>query len=195
MIPLLSILIPTIIGRENEFSLLRSKIEKLRVKKEVELLYCIDNKEMTIGEKRGLLYENAKGVYSWQIDDDDTISDDSINLILKAIESNQPCITFQECCYINGERYTSNHSLKYDDWGEKQDGFDYVRTPFFKSVIKTEIAKSVPIPNIRYGEDHEWARALKPHLRNEVHIDKELYIYQHNSKPEDHNERYGFNND
>ena len=160
---------------------------------EIEVISCFDNKEMTIGEKREILYKEANGLYSWQIDDDDAISPDSINIILNAIKENPDadCITFRENCMINGKYYSSNHSLKYDDWGENQDGFDYVRTPFYKDVIKTDIAKSVPFEHIRYGEDHAWARALKPHLKNEIHIDQELYFYIHNSKPEDHNERYG----
>jgi hypothetical protein len=92
---------------------------------------------------------------------------------------------------MNGNRYTCNHSLIYDDWRDNFDGYDFVRTPFYKDVIKTEIARSVPFEHIRYGEDHAWSRALKPHLKSEIHIPEELYIYQHTSKPEEFNERYG----
>ena len=195
--PLLSILIPTVVGRESEFSRLRQSVQDqakwiiLTDQDEVEILFAIDNKQMTICEKREWLYGQASGLYSWQIDDDDTIANDAIWEIFKANIYNPDCITFKEHCTINGSIFRSNHSLKYDDWGEKQDGFDYVRTPFMKSVIKTEIAKSVPVPHLRYSEDHEWARLLKPHLKTEIHIDQELYFYQHNSKPEDHNIRYG----
>jgi hypothetical protein len=59
-----------------------------------------------------------------------------------------------------------------------------------KSVIKTEIARSVPIPKIRFGEDHQWAQALKPHLKSEIHIPQDIYFYQHQSS--DFSERYGF---
>jgi hypothetical protein len=196
--PLLSILIPTTIGREAEFGKLRSEIEHQKNLlgmgfsfNPISVLYAVDNKEMTIGEKREWLYHNSPGQYSWQIDDDDTIPLGAISKILYNITKHPDCITFMEYCTINGSVFSSNHSLKYQDWGEHQDGFDYVRTPFFKSVIKTEIAKSVPVPHIRFGEDHQWARLLKPCLNNEIHIDEYLYYYQHNSKPEDHNTRYG----
>ena len=198
--PLLSILIPTTIERSIEYYRLIDRLNKVypSLNKDgfVEEITDHAGKEITIGEKREGLYRYANGLYSWQIDDDDSISDDAIRLILEAIKQNPDCITFQEHCNINGSIFKSNHSLQYSGWegdGQKElyDGFHYHRTPFMKSVIKTDIARSVPIPHIRFGEDHQWAQTLKPHLKTEVHIPDELYHYIHNSKPEDHNGRYG----
>lgn len=195
MTPLLSIMIPLTPDRRDSYSELMDIIIKqmfaLGLEEQIQCTFDLDNKEVAIGEKRERMYANAIGEYTWQIDSDDSIHFMAIHEIWEALKTNPDCVTFQERCLINEQYFSSNHSLRYDDWGESQDGFDYVRTPFMKSVIKTEIARSVPIPHIRYGEDHEWAKALKPHLKTEVHIDKELYIYQHNSKPEDFNERYG----
>lgn len=192
--PLLSILIPTVIGRENEFNALKKLLESMSKELPSGLIECrvmVDDKKMTIGEKRERLYKQANGLYSWMIDDDDSIAYNSVQLILKAISENPDCITFKENCIMNGYYYTCNHSLKYDDWKNDFDGFDFVRTPFYKDVIKTKIARSIPFEHIRYGEDHAWSRALKPNLKTEVHIDEELYFYIHNSKPEQFNERYG----
>lgn len=197
---LLSILIPTVIGREDKynslFSVIMKQIEALpeNYRLLISINKRVDNKEMTIGEKRELLYRQAAGDYSWQIDDDDSISDNAIKLILEAIKQNPDCITFREHCMMDGKEYKSNHSLEYADWegdGSRilEDGFHFHRTPFMKSVIKTEIARSVPIPHIRYGEDHQWAQALKPHLKTEVHIPEDIYFYQHQSS--DPTERYG----
>lgn len=208
---LLSILIPTVFGRESELNALMNCLRQqvtLRMgtcfEKDgyvfmgegdhfspIEIIWLRDHKEMPIGEKRERLYSAAHGKYSLMIDDDDLLAPDAIQLIISAIETNPDCVTYEERCFINGIYFKSNHSTKYDDWGENIDGYDYVRTPFMKSVIKTDIARSVPIPHIRYGEDHEWAKSLKPFLHTEIHIDKEIYYYEHNSKPEDHNERYG----
>lgn len=159
-----------------------------------EVVMMQDRKEMTIGEKREIMYQKAKGLYSWQIDSDDDIADDAIELILEAIKQEPDCITFEEYVNIDGKEYKSNHSLSYPGWvgnGEYllSDGFHFWRTPFFKSVIKTEIARSVPILHIRFGEDNEWADKLQPHLKTEVHIPKQLYLYKHISSP--FNERYG----
>lgn len=165
-------------------------------KNEIELILSQDNKELTIGEKRENLYKMATGLYSWQIDSDDSISDNAIQLILEAIKNNSEvdCITFEEAINIDGKIEKSNHSLTYGDWegqggNELWDGFHYHRTPFFKSVIKTDIARSVPIPHIRWAEDHQWSQALKSHLHSEIHIDQQLYHYIHKSS--NPAERYG----
>lgn len=163
----------------------------------IELIEFTDNRELTIGEKREKLYGFSNGLFSIQIDSDDDISDNAIELILKAIKENPDvdCVTFEERCQMNGQLYCSNHSLRYDDWegdGSKllSDGFHFHRTPFYKNVIKNSIAQSVPFEHIRFGEDHAWSISLKPHLKTEVHISKQLYYYihEHNQTFE---ERYG----
>jgi len=206
MQPLLSILIPTVVGREKElnngfFSGKNSQISDVYTSGyleincgDFEVILLKDNKEMTIGEKRELLYQRARGIYSQQLDDDDNLAPNAIQLILEAIKSNPeiPVITFREKCFMNGEYKSSNHSIKYDKWQDNLDGYDYVRTPFYKDVIRTDIAKSVPFPHIRYNEDEQFAIAIKPLLTDEIHIDEELYIYQYSPK-ESNEERYGFN--
>lgn len=161
----------------------------------VEIMYCSDDRQLMVGEKRDMLYRRANGAYSWMIDDDDDISANALGEIAKAMTNQPDCITFKEMCHMNGQSFIANHCLKYKDWADNEDGYDFVRTPYFKDVIKTAIAKKVPVPHIRYGEDHAWSRLIKPHLKSEVHIDQPIYIYQHNSKPHEHNKRYGFDKD
>lgn len=201
--PLLSILVPTVVGREEVFNRLMMKLQSTYSGDCVEYYYEKDNKEMTLGEKRQLMYQMASGLFSWEIDDDDDVADNAIQSIIDVIKLSGEyidCITFQEHCIMNGKEYSSNHLLEYNDWegdgnGLLWDGFHFHRTPFYKDVIKTEIARSVPFEPIRFGEDHAWSRALKPHLKKEVHIPRNIYYYIHNSKPEEFNERYGFNAD
>lgn len=218
MIVNLSILIPTVYGRENNLSSLLKSLSKyspIDVKsdlkenefgyigtrydlEDVEIIVVKDNKQNTIGAKREYMYSLANGLYSQMTDDDDELAPNAIQLILEAIKSNPEvdCITFEEHIDIDGKIEKSNHSLIYGDWegeGGKElwDGFHYHRTPFMKDVIRTDIARSVPIPHIRFGEDHQWAQALKPRLKTEVHIPEQLYKYIHSST--DFNERYGYN--
>ena len=160
----------------------------------IEVLVFEDAKIMTIGEKRELLYKHAKGTHSIQVDSDDLLSPNAIQLILEAIRSNPeiPVITFRERCMMNGEYKSSNHSIRYEKWQDNFDGYDYVRCPFYKDVIRTDIAKQAPFNRVRWNEDEQQSMALKPFLTDEIHIDEELYYY--NYEPKDtHEERYGFN--
>lgn len=211
---MLSILIPTVVGADRFCSwnnLLGKIFSQSELKREagrvirigdycmnywqsdanIEVISCFDEKQLTIGEKRELLYKEANGLYSWQIDDDDDIAPNAIELILEAIKSNPeiPCITFRERCMINGQYKSSNHSIKYPQWMDNNDGYDFVRCAFYKDVIRTDIAKSVPFPHIRYNEDEQWSMAIKPFLADEIHIDQELYHYIYNET--NHQERYG----
>lgn len=162
----------------------------------IEILVFEDAKIMTIGEKRELLYKHAKGTHSIQVDSDDLLAPNAIQLILEAIRSNPEisCITFKERCMINGEYKSSNHSIRYPQWMDNSDGYSFVRCPFYKDVIRTDIAKSVPIPHIRYNEDEQQSMALKPFLTDEIHIEEELYYYNYEPK-ESHETRYGFDKD
>ena len=193
---LLSIQVPTVIGREQTFNKLTNHIQKcisLVAPDDIEFLSCKDNKEISIGRKRQLLYESSKGKYSWQIDDDDFITNDAIQLIYEACKEDADCITFQEKCIFVGQHpliRLANHSIKYQRWAEHKDGFYYVRTPYFKDVIKTEHCLKAGVKDVRFGEDHLFAVAIKPLLKTEVHISKPLYIYEY-SRTEAHNKKYG----
>lgn len=192
---LLSIQIPYTYERQKEFDILTNELSMQIIKGGysdlVEIIFDNTGKEMTIGEKRNILYNKSKGIWSVQWDSDDWIHPQGLKLIVEALQANPDvdCCTYEEYIDIDGKIQRSSHSLKYADWANDTDGFDYVRTPFMKSVIKTEIAKSVPIPHIRFGEDHQWAQALKSHLHTEIHIDEQIYKYIHRSS--DHNIRYG----
>lgn len=213
--PLLSILIPTVVGREYDLDNLLSSIKKycvLDVKselkenhwgytgvkydcEEVEVIIAKDDKKNPIGAKREYLYQICSGEYAVQWDDDDDIADGGVAEILSAAKNKPDCITYQERVIMDGVEYKSNHSLCYSGWVgdgsvELSDGFHFWRTPFFKSVIKSAIAKEVPIPHERFGEDNMWADALRPMLATEIHIDKQIYLYNHVSTPFD--KRYGF---
>lgn len=212
MNPLLSILIPTVTGREESFhklidfllsqckpaTVFMNVVQVMQepfyeVEQEVEIIIYKDNKEISIGEKRNELYKRAHGKFSWMIDDDDWTHYEAIKLIIDAIKSNPDadCIGFKELCIYNGKRVeSSNFSLKYKEWADNYDGFNHVRTPFHKTPIATKLCQSVGVKDLRYGEDHQFAKDIYPLLENEVYIDEFLYYYRHNDK-EEHNEKYG----
>lgn len=194
---LLTIAIPTVDNRILKFAELNAElirqINQANLQDVVEVIHRNDNKQMTIGEKRELLYKQANGTHVWQIDDDDWVHRMAVRMIVGAIKQHNPdCIGFKEKCIFDDKIIkSSNISNKYHAWADNQDGFDYVRTPHFKAVIRKDIATSVKIPHIRWNEDEQFAKKVLPLLKNEFYIDEFVYIYRHSSQ-EKHEEKYGF---
>jgi len=188
----LTICIPSVTERHSVFTELFNHISKQVVnnKSEVEILCDIDNKEVSIGAKRQRMLQKALGKYITMVDDDDFVADDYVEKILKATESNPDFIGFEiECSGIAGK--TESVSNSWNDWGEKVGGFDYVRTPYHKSPIKTEIARQIGFKDMRYAEDYDFSKRLKQSslIQNEVFIQKVMYFYRFKDEP--HNKKYG----
>jgi len=192
---ILSILIPTTTDRQADFERLESELQKQIGNKQVEVFSLCDNKEVSVGAKRNELYKMAQGKYSVMIDSDDWVPPYYIKEVLKAAKQDKDCIGYIEACLINGEEKKSLISLKCEKWCEfspAKEGFHYHRTPFFKVPIKTEICKYVGVKDMRFAEDHDFAKRVHMMLKDEAFINKEMYYYHANSMTrEEHNKRYG----
>lgn len=192
----LSILIPTVEGREEKLQRLKSilvpQLEKVLNENEeilVELIIAKDNKEISIGRKRQKLLEKAKGEYIVFIDDDDTISKDYVSSILKNLGAD--AVGFLIDCYSDGV-YTgrAKASRIYLDWADNVDGFRYVRNIYHKTAHLRTLALQTGFKDLRYGEDYDYCKRLAPLIKTENFIDKIMYFYQYSSA-EDHNRKYG----
>lgn len=193
---LLCVCIPTVVGREQQFETLFNKIgnqvRDLNLTKEIDCVVFKDNKEISIGLKRDKMYKLSKAYYTVQIDDDDDVPDDYIKTVYDTLIANPDvdCIGYIERVVMDGVTKYSKISNQFNEWATKGD--HYERTPFFKVPIKTAICQQVGVSDLRFGEDHDFARRIKPHLKTEVFIDKAMYYYTgHSLTAEQHKERYG----
>lgn len=192
--PIITIAIPTVQSRKMQFHILwnylHNEIEKYRLQDKVELIYESDNKEISIGAKRQKLIDRANGEYLVMIDDDDWIADQYLIDVLEACRSGADTIGYLEDCSFDLRKWkTSCISLKWDKWDTHIGGYDYVRTPYFKNPIKTELVKIVGCADLRWGEDEDFAKKILPLLKTESFINKKMYIYRY--KTESHNQKYG----
>lgn len=192
----LSICIPSVVGREKQLEELYGFIEDQSKGLSVEIITDVDNKEVSIGFKRDRMYKRCVGKYAVQIDDDDWVSDNYVENVLDAIEDNPDCVGYKEHCLMDGLTRYSSFSLKHEQWQQlkrpDKDGIIYYRTPFTKSPIKTEICKRVGVRNMRFAEDHDFAKRVYSQLRKEVFIDEIMYYYSANSlTAKQFKERYG----
>lgn len=186
----LSILIGTVKERQEMFDKLKSHIDKQISgrSQSVELIFISDNKEISIGAKRQMLLELAKGDYVVFIDDDDWVSDTYVTDILSAITTKPDCVGFDILCTTNGiDEQLARASMQYK-WADNVDGFRYVRRTYHKTPVKRSIALAAGFEDIRYGEDFKYSVRLKVHT--EVLIPKILYYYRYTTDLT-HNQRYG----
>lgn len=199
----LSILIPTIVGREEVFNEMFLSLSKQYMYKHfrktkstegslytesriyfldgLEIIYCKDNKEITVGEKRNRLINMAHGQYVSFIDDDDRISADYIKELLEGIETGADIITFNVSVSINGAVPKICYYSMYFD-ADRNEPNAYFRLPNHLMCVKRELALQVPFKEVNFGEDADYAVRLKPLLKSEHSIDKVLYHYDFDSQ-------------
>ena len=160
----LSVLVPTLSSRSEHLQSLLSELNYQIQSKPVQVLWLGDNKSMTVGEKRNLLLDLAKGEFVSFVDDDDKIADNYIDTLLKAIDDNPDCTVI---CF-HGEQTTD---------GKKDLPFRYNRNfgRNYKTVIDGQRWKvmlpdhlcawrkskiTVRFPSKNLGEDHQWSREM-----------------------------------
>ena len=181
----LTILIPTLHSRIDKLKGLLSELNYQIQSKPVQILWVGDNKSMTTGEKRNLLMNSAKGQFISFIDDDDKVSENYVDIILKAIDDN----SHKTVICFKGEK--TNEGVKdlpfmYDisagrNHKREIDGIRYhVMVPDHLCVWnKSHITEQFPAKNL--GEDHDWARSMAFSYKEKdvVLLEDTLYYYQY----------------
>jgi len=171
-----SILICSITGRESLLGRILSLLESQKNKK-VEILVETDDRKMTIGEKRNILLQRARGDYIAFVDDDDLVVNDYISKVLQAVETNPDCCGMEGLLISLSKKTKTKfiHSIRYDHWFVKE-GI-YYRTPNHISPVKRELALQAVFPESNHGEDHTYSRQLFPLLKTEEYIEGPIYFY------------------
>jgi len=182
--PLLSILIPTIEGRERFFDFITKKlthqINQVGADK-VQLLFYKDKRgENTTGHKRNVLIEQSTGKYVVFVDDDDNVSNRYVATIINAInEHDVDAFGIQGIYTENGANSTYFETGLKHHW-EKTNGW-YTRTINHISPIKREHAIKIKFPDKVFGEDYEWTMELKASglLKTDHIIKEKIYFYEY----------------
>lgn len=146
---------------------------------QVEILTLIDNKVRSIGKQRQNLIDIAEGNYIVFIDDDDRVSDNYIEEILKGINNNPgtDVFVFDSDVLQNGKFwFRAKFSITHvpETWEN--------RKPCHKHVFKASIARKHKYKDMGWGEDVDWLSRVFEDLHNEVYLENILYFYDSNSE-------------
>lgn len=176
---MLSVLIPSLNKRNEQLELLLSDLEKQVGDKNVQIVHLSDDGQMSIGQKRTMLLIMAKGEYVTFVDDDDSVSPDYIDKILKALESKPDCCSMTgRITFSDGYSRPFIHSLKYDKWIDDHENKVYYRPPNHLNVVRKDLALKAGFPMINSGEDRVYSSRLFPLLNREEWIEGVLYEYK-----------------
>lgn len=176
---LFSILIPSIPERLETAQRLVNNLNNMFWEQPVEILLLMDNKKMSIGEKRNKLIGLSKGEYFAFCDDDDDITG-WYYYILDAIKlSKADVITFKQSAVIDGNCTTVDFDLNHKE-NEifVTDGITK-RMPFHVCAWKRELVKNIKFPDKNWGEDDVWIRKALKKVKTQHKIDDILHIYTH----------------
>jgi len=191
---LLTVMILSIPSRiENAISLMKKLDEQLGNRRSVEILVLTDNRSQSISEKRNVLLNAARGQFVCFLDDDDGISNNYIDVLLKSIKENPDvdCISFDQFCSLDGEPMNVSFGIGNPHgqlWRTEDETLgDIKRPPYHMCLFKRELAQSEQFRPMyaangqSYGEDFDWLIRLYPKIQKEYHINDHLHMYVYNS--------------
>ena len=175
----LTILICTLTTRKDKLQNLMNILNpQLNANKNVNIFIGSDSGKLSIGAKRDILLKKATGKYVVFIDDDDVVSSDYVELILRAAEYGSDCIGMEGIITtdgINPKRFI--HSIRNKKW-EEVNGV-YLRYPNHLNPIRTKLAKKVGFNrDLNNGEDKAYSDNVFPMLKSETYIGKSIYEYK-----------------
>jgi Glycosyl transferase family 2 len=187
-----SILICTLEERQHLFQQLHNKlveqINNAHLQNDIEILFCRDNRQHSIGEKRNILLQTSQGEYVSFIDDDDDIHNDYVPMLYKALQENPDCIRLMGIITTNNKDpkifiHSSSYNNQYIEKNEV-----YYRPPNHLNVMKRSIAIQFAFPEQNYGEDKIWALSIAQSklIKTEADIKEPYYFYRYDGKYSNH---------
>ena len=131
---LISILIPTLLERQDVFNKLVSglykQIKDNKLEDKVEVISICDNRSVKLSDKRNTLQKLANGKFFTHLDDDDKLSDDYCKVMADFIENNilrtdlPDIIGYDQICYVGDDIFVVKPSMNHRfRWYPSQYGF------------------------------------------------------------------------
>ncbi len=186
--PLLSILIPSIPSRAAMLGELLALLQHQIIDAPVEVMTLIDNKAMTIGEKRDALVQLARGKFCAFLDDDDLPLAGYVKELVSAAKTHPDVdvVVFNQQAWINGKPFVVRFGLEYENEQAqlRSDGTfgDIKRKPFHVCAWRSSLAKKYHFLPLQDGEDWAWVQQLLTEAKSQHRIDKVLHAYRYDDR-------------
>ncbi len=192
---ILSILIPTIPERVEMFTKLFNELHKQleymntfhptlgRIEIIVDSGPRFLDGGLSIGKKREALVKRAEGKYLCFLDDDESISGNYLETLVRLCVKDQDVCTFRNISMMENFWMVVDMSLKFSNDQASPD-FIVRRKPWHICPVRSKYAKLYPFSDINYGEDWEWMSQVLKHCTTEAKSESVIHKYNHGSHSE-----------
>lgn len=191
MRPILTISIPTVPKRMAFFKPLLCELLWQRFHldepNDVEIIYDSrthdeDGNAVTLGAKGNNLLARCNGAYIARVDDDDWVEPFYLHDMVNACREGPDCVGMRIAMTTDGQRpQVCCHSIRYKEWKDGADGYDYVRGATQFNAIRIQLARKAGFPEDlpgNYGDDKAFADAVTPLCNTEVMLERISYLYR-----------------
>lgn len=138
---------------------------------------------MSIGEKRDSLIKKATGNYLCFLDDDESISPDYVETLMRLCYENEDVCTFRSIAKLTNNWALIDMSLFNSNQQINPEGITN-REPWHICPVRSEYAKLYSFDNINYGEDWNWFNQVLKHCHTEAKTSKIIHQYNHGAHSE-----------
>jgi glycosyltransferase involved in cell wall biosynthesis len=147
---------------------------------DVEVLYLVDNKRRSVGEKRNALLSIARGDYVSYVDDDDAVSDDYVSKLREAAVTGADVIVFPVRVTLNGQAEgVVEPSVREPVQEQYRPGAITKRRPIQIACWRRALVADIRFPDVQWGEDHALGDLASARVQTEYRVDSVLYHYKY----------------
>jgi hypothetical protein len=139
---------------------------------------------LSIGKKREALVMRAQGKYLCFVDDDDLVSGNYLETLLRLCQNDADVITFRSFCMLKQFLSVVDMSLNHEENEQMNPDFIVRRKPWHICPVRSVYAKMHGFLDISYAEDWDWFGRVLPMCANEVHTNAILHVYRHGDHSE-----------
>lgn len=193
---ILSILIPTIPERVDRFTSLFNELHRQLEYMQtfhsslgrIEILVEHSKKYLdggpSIGEKREELVRRAEGKYLCFCDDDETVSPNYLETLVRACQLDVDIVTFRSMVKLKDYWALIDMRLSFTHNEQATPDHTVRRPPWHMCPVRSVYAK---VPNWKYvndAEDFDWMERVLKMCQTEHHTDRILFQYNHGDHSE-----------
>lgn len=193
---LLSILIATIPERHERFTKLYNELMRQKAMfdtfhdtlGEIEIVVNSGKKflhgGLSIGKKREALVQEASGTYLCFLDDDDTVSPNYIEALMRMCAKGHDICTFRAIIKMATFWTILEMKLDYTENEQITPVKTVTRPPWHICPVKSVYAKLFQFPDLNNAEDFVWVEKVLSCCKTETHTDEVLFQYNHKFESE-----------